>query len=169
MKRGFGIIEVLVAALVLGFLIVGLNIMQKGNRESVLRVRARDGANVVAQDVIDSISALGSASVRIPAPNDPPLECDKTAPVGSAKRSLCKERSFDGAAGDVKVDYRVTVEVKEVEEVEEKTDFVKAVEVSGDPFKDIKVKHDVAKQIDVTVKWDFKSSEQSINISSVIR
>ncbi len=164
MKRGFGLIEVLVAAVVLGFLLVGLNTMQKGNRESILRVRARDVANVVAQDVIDSISALGSASV----PNA--LWACKDADAEKLEPSLCRTRDFKGATGNVTVPYSVTVEVKQDEEdiqtVNEETTFVKLVE---DPDDKINVKHNLSKQIDVKVEWDFKNSKQSINMSSIIR
>ncbi|MCL2102153.1 MAG: hypothetical protein FWH22_10635, partial [Fibromonadales bacterium] len=64
MKKGFGIIEVVAAAVVLAFLLVGLNIMQKGNREAVLRIRARDAAQIVAQDFLDSLNRLGVSSVN---------------------------------------------------------------------------------------------------------
>jgi len=59
MKNGFGLLEVLISAVVLGFLIVGLNKLQMGNREMVLRVRARDVAQIVAQNFIDSLNTLG--------------------------------------------------------------------------------------------------------------
>ena len=54
LKRGFGIVEVLVAAAVLGFLYVAVLNLQSGNRESLLRIRGRDGATEVAQNIIDS-------------------------------------------------------------------------------------------------------------------
>ncbi len=167
LKHGFGLIEVLIAAVVLGFLLVGLNITQKGNRESIIRVRARDAANVVAQDVIDSISALGSASV----PNIS-WSC-KEATGMTTEPSLCRKRDFTGTAGNVTVPYSVTVEVKqdpEFQAVNEETFFVEVIknQASAD-FKNINVKHNIAKQMDVTVEWDFKNSKQSINVSSIIR
>ena len=57
-KSGFGIVEVLVAAAVLGFLYVALLNLQGGNHDALLRIRGRDGATEVAQNLIDSLGAL---------------------------------------------------------------------------------------------------------------
>ena len=178
MKRGFGLMEVLVAAVVLGFLLVGLNTMQKGNRESVLRIRARDAASAVAQEVIDSISALGSARVAVTtAPRKCPEPFDET-------HDLCRKRIFTGSASrqlkdtmNVTTQYSVTVEVKQDNSaaednpqiVNEETEFVKAIKGTSDPFNSIGVEHSIAKQVDVTVEWKFKNSLQSINLSSIVR
>ena len=62
-KRGFGIVEVLIAAAVLGFLYTALLNLQSGNRDALLRIRGRDGATEVAQSLIDSLGALGVASL----------------------------------------------------------------------------------------------------------
>jgi type II secretory pathway pseudopilin PulG len=67
--------EVLVATAVLGFLLAGLMILQRGNRDSLLRIRARDGANIVAQQAIDSLASLGIASV--PATAGTPITFEK--------------------------------------------------------------------------------------------
>jgi prepilin-type N-terminal cleavage/methylation domain-containing protein len=153
MKRGFGLLEVLVAAVVLAFLLVGLNLLQKGNRESILRVRARDGANEVAQDIIDSISALGSASVKAGT-------CDVNGT--DDERALCRERTF---TGNVTVLYSVTVDVKApLQVVNEETDFIKAGGGNG-----LTVEHKLSKQVDVTVKWKFKNSNPSIEVSALVR
>ena len=61
-KRGFGIMEVMVAALVLGLLYAAICQLQKGNRDALLRIRGRDGATEVAQNVIDDLSSKGLAS-----------------------------------------------------------------------------------------------------------
>jgi prepilin-type N-terminal cleavage/methylation domain-containing protein len=156
-KSGFGLMEVLVASVVLAFLLVGLNIMQKGNRESVLRIRARDGANIVAQNVIDSISALGPASVGLGVRG-----CENN------HADLCREHEFAGMVGS-KVLYSVTVEVKEADRLQEETEFMEQIKSTNDNFNSINADHIVAKQVDVTVKWNFKSSEQSINVSSIVR
>jgi prepilin-type N-terminal cleavage/methylation domain-containing protein len=152
MKKGFGLLEVLVSAVVLGFLLVGLNLLQKGNRESVLRVRVRDGASTVAQDIIDSISAIGSASLK-----------DGTS-------SLLKERVFTGSnTGDIHVTYDVTLIVKEGDgpaAVNDQTDYIKSLG-SGDNMLD--VKHRIAKQVEVKVAWKFKNSDQSIIVSSLVK
>ena len=60
-KSGFGIVEVLIAAAVLGFLYMALLNLQSGNREALLRIRGRDGATEVAQNLIDSLGSLGIA------------------------------------------------------------------------------------------------------------
>ena len=52
-KKGFGITEVLISAMVLGLLYMAILHMQTGNREALLRIRGRDGAIEVAQQVID--------------------------------------------------------------------------------------------------------------------
>jgi len=168
LKRGFGLLEVLAAAVVLAFLLVGLSLLQKGNRESILRIRARDAANVVAQDIIDSISALGSASVP-----DNSWSCEG-ANETSEEPSLCRERIFTGSTSrkmadtmGVKVLYSALVEVKAADElqvVDEKTDFMIAGGGSG-----LDVGHRLSKQVDVTVNWKFKNSDQSINVSAVVR
>ena len=69
-KKGFGITEVLISAVVLGLLYMAVLHMQTGNREALLRIRGRDGAIEVAQQVIDSLNRIGLAS--IPDPSVPP-------------------------------------------------------------------------------------------------
>jgi Tfp pilus assembly protein PilV len=157
MKKGFGLLEVLIAAVVLGFLIIGLNRLQLGNREAVLRVRARDAANVIAQDIIDSYSAIGSASVEVGErwcnPDDEKL------------KDLCITRFFN----DTKVEYSAKVIVTADEQNQkagiEETDFIRSLSSSSGQS----VSHQFAKQVDITVEWKFKDSPQSINVSSVIR
>jgi len=144
-KKGFGLLEVLLASVVLGFLLVGLNTLQKGNRESILRVRARDTANAIAQDVIDSISALGSAGV-------------------TDGERLGDERIFKGDNNiEAKIVYNVKFAVQDADEqkTEAKTAYSEAAGII--------VTHQFAKKIDVTVNWEFKNTTQSINVSSVIR
>ncbi len=154
MKRGFGLIEVLVAAVVLGFLFIGLNALQKGNRESILRVRARDVANVIAQDVIDSMSALGSASVAV------------------GEINLHRTHIFTGSV-NAKVPYSIKVVVMDedpdlLQVVNDETDFMKA-QGAGIGNNELSVRHRLSKQVDVTVNWEFKRSLQSINVSAIVR
>lgn len=166
MKKGFGLIEVLVAAVVLGFLIVGLTRLQIGNRESILRVRARDAANVIAQEVIDSLSSLGFASVKLEK-----RECRND----EATKDLCRLRIFKGETGDITMNYKVTVEITEDQSQKVgsssesgymTSDYIKATASNSDA---IKVERLFAKRAEVTVSWDFKKSTQSINMSTVIR
>jgi len=142
-RKGFGLIEVLFAAVVLGFLIVGLTRLQMGNREGILRIRARDAANAIAQEIIDSLAARGPASVP-------------------ASGEDVRKRFFEGAAGNIEVPFTIKF-TAQPEIVEETTEFSKGNSA-------INLKHQLAKQIDITVSWEFKkNSTQSINMSTVIR
>jgi Tfp pilus assembly protein PilV len=160
-KKGFGLMEVLIAAVVLGFLVIGLNKLQLGNREGVLRVRARDAANTIAQDIIDSISRIGSASLKIE-------KRDGVCPPPNDKRDLCRQRTFEGEAGSIPVNYWIIVDVKEGanKSVNNQTEYTKNTSSTTNK---LSVTHQIAKQIDVTVKWKFKDSDQSINVSSLIK
>jgi prepilin-type N-terminal cleavage/methylation domain-containing protein len=171
MKRGFGLLEVLVAAVVLAFLLVGLNLLQKGNRESILRVRARDAANEVAQDVIDSISAIGSASVAIAT-----RECPE---IFDENHDLCRKRAFTGSVSrqlkdtmNIEMPYWVKVDVKPenpLQVAENQTDYLKAQALNLGGTGQLDARHLFAKQVDVTVKWKFKNSNQSIEVSALVR
>jgi len=168
-RKGFGLLEVIAAAVVFAFMFIGLNILQKGNREGVLRVRARDAANVIAQDVIDSISALGFASIKT-------VKRPGKCPAPDNDKDLCRTREFEGETGIVKVDYAITVDVTEdaSQEVGNKddrsnyltSDYIVATSSNSNA---IKVERFFAKRVEVTVNWEFKKSPQSINVSAVIR
>ena len=62
-KKGFGIVEILVAAAVLGFMYMAILNLQGGNHDALLRIRGRDGAIEVAQQVLDSLKSVGIASI----------------------------------------------------------------------------------------------------------
>ena len=159
MKKGIGILEVLIAALVLGFLIVGLTGLQKGNRESVLRIRARDVAQVVATDIIDSLKRTGLNAL-------PPFSSDEPIEIPS----FTVERFFDGATGKTSIIYSVNIRVRkdDILTSEEETGFIRAKK-KADPATANELAYDFAKKIDVTVEWDFKKSPQSIQMSEVIK
>jgi len=151
MKKGFGLIEVLFAAVVLGFLVVGLTRLQLGNREGILRIRARDVANTIAQDVMDSISTMGLAAK---------IESKKLEP---------RIRKFSSdVAGNTEMEYDVEFEVKNVVNTEA-TEAIAETELTKSAGASISLNHEVARQIDVTVSWIFKKTPQSISVSSVIR
>ena len=136
---GFGIVEVLISAVVLGFLYLALLHMQVGNCESLLRIRGRDGAVEVAQNIIDSLKTVGVASI-----------------ASFTKDDIVK--SWDrGPGGKSSLTYRADVTVGAVSE--------SASSVSNYET----VSHVYAKQVDVKVSWNFKGSEQSVNVSSVVR
>jgi len=152
MKKGFGLLEVLVAALVLGFLVVGLNRLQLGNREGVLRVRARDAANFVAQHVLDSLGAVGINSIKAESQYD----------CGGNTLVYCDtayKYNFKGKGGiDTDIKYKVEVVLLADSTQTEKTNF----EPSG-------ITTSYAKSLEATVSWKFKQSDQSIKMAKVVR
>lgn len=149
-RKGFGITEVLVSAVVLGLLYMAILHMQTGNREAVLRIRGRDGAIEVAQQVLDSLNRIGIASIS----SDPTASTSYTLPVIS--RSW--ERGNKVGGGHATIKYTPTVTVSP-------TNDYKATNSSNYET----VSHVYAKQVNVEVSWQFKGSTQSINVSSVIR
>jgi len=150
MKKGFGLLEVLAAAVVLGFLLVGLNTLQLGNREAILRIRARDAASDIAQEVIDSIR--GSASVAFGERN-----CEE------GDEDLCRSRTFKNATVDYKIKVKIDTTAAQRSEIET-TGYAR----NDNPDR-VKVEYQFAKQIDVTVKWLHRNTPQSINVSAVVR
>ena len=150
-KRGFGIVEVLVAAAVLGFLYMAVLNLQGSNRDALLRIRSRDGATEVAQNIIDSLGALGVARLS-------------DASVGaSGKISIPNiERVWKGQPGaidhDMKVVYNAEVTVShDADYMSNNTTMLQSVQ------------HVYAKRLDVKVSWRFKNSTQSITVSGVVR
>jgi type II secretory pathway pseudopilin PulG len=149
-KKGFGITEVLISALVLGFLYLALLHMQVGNREALLRIRSRDGAVEVAQQVLDSLNRIG-------------LESIQSDPVATTSFELEKiyrswERGTKVGGGKSTIEYTPTVTVSPT------NDYLATSESNYET-----VNHVYAKQVNVQVSWKFKGSTQSINVSSVIR
>lgn len=147
-KAGIGIAEVLVASVILGFMVMALNHLQSSNRDSVIRIRSRDGAIAVSQQVMDSLSALGVASLH----GD-----DNTNRI-----VLHKELSWTGTPGIVettsKVNYTVIVNIAPDETYQN-------VEIS----KHDTTRHVYAKRLDVTVAWSYKGFSHSINTSGIVR
>jgi len=147
-RKGFGIVEVLVSAIVLGFLYLALLNLQVGNRKALLRIRGRDAAVEVAQQVLDSLQANGVTA--LPAANEgKPVVVD----------GLDYERTWERRQGDKSyIVYKTQIKVlPDVEYVtEDKTDLDTISQV-------------YAKNVVVTVSWPFNGSTQSIDISGVIR
>ena len=171
-KRGFGIVEVLIAAAVLGFLYTALLNLQSGNRDA-LRIRGRDGATEVAQSLIDSLGALGVASltdeklIEYPSGTGTYMLAKKNK---SAPDTVVVERKWTGQPGLVEhtmsVQYRAVVTVSQDEAYMAKTS---SLLLGVDS-----VKHVYAKRLDVKVSWCFKcvdpkNPNQSITVSGVIR
>ena len=138
---GFGIVEVLISAAVLGFLYLALLHMQVGNREALLRIRGRDGAVEVAQNIIDSLKTVGVASITSFSKNDIVKSWDR------------------GTGGKSSVTYSADVTVGAADEYKATTSSIY----------DANIEHVYAKQVDVKVSWNFKGSVQSVNVSSVVR
>lgn len=160
-KQGFGIVEVLIAAAVLGFLYVALLNLQGGNREALLRIRGRDGATEVAQNIIDSLGALGIAN----------LTDDKLKNGAGVIQPIVIDpiqRSWEGQPGvlsnKMTVNYRAEVTVSPDAEYMAKTGSMFLTASAADSLA-----HVYAKRLDVKVSWQFKNSTQSITVSGVIR
>lgn len=160
-KKGFGITEVLISAVVLGLLYMAILHMQTGNREALLRIRGRDGAIEVAQQVLDSLNRIGIAS--IPDPTSGTANADSVDDAGNyiwkwspIKRSWDRGEKVGG--GQSTIDYSPVVTIMPT------TDYTATNESNLEL-----VSHVYAKQVNVEVSWQFKGSTQSINMSSIIR
>jgi type II secretory pathway pseudopilin PulG len=164
-KSGFGITEALVAAAVLGFLYVAVLNLQGSNRDALLRIRGRDGATEVAQQIIDSLNTVGIANLA----DDMLASCGNgclTLPKkGGGTDSLKYLRVWKGQPGAIETDMRVeyTAGVKispDAEYMSRKTSLLLGEDT---------IKHVYAKRLDVTVTWKFKGTPHSITVSGVIR
>ena len=148
-KKGFGIVEILVAAAVLGFMYMAILNMQGGNHDALLRIRGRDGAVDVAQQVLDSLKAIGIAS--IPSCSNPAQ--DTTYNVQDIDRKWAR-----GLGDSATVTYHPEVTVSATNSY-----------TSQDVSQFETIQHIYAKQVKVKVSWNFKGSTQSIEVSSVLR
>jgi len=148
-KKGFGIVEILVAAAVLGFMYMAILNMQGGNHDALLRIRGRDGAVDVAQQVLDSLKAIGIAS--IPSSSNP--DNDTTYSVQDINRKWAR-----GLGDSATVTYHPEVTVSATQNY-----------TSRDSSQFETIRHIYAKQVKVKVSWNFKGSTQSIEVSSIIR
>ena len=156
-KRGFGIVEVLVAAAVLGFLYMAVLNLQGSNHDSLLRIRGRDGATEVAQNIIDSLGALGLANLtdnKLPTGDD-----------GSVDYKIVLEpitRTWEAQPGAVS--NTITVVYNAEVTVSPDSDYMASMGSLLDT-----AKHVYAKRLDVKVSWQFKNTTQSITVSGVVR
>lgn len=158
-KSGFGIVEVLIAAAVLGFLYMAVLNLQSGNRDALLRIRGRDGATEVAQGIIDSLGALGLASL-----SDEKIGTGSDGKLNPIVINDIK-REWKGQPGTVTNTMTVLYDA----EVTVSPDADYMAKSSSMLLKTDSVKHVYAKRLDVKVSWQFKSSIQSITVSGVIR
>lgn len=173
-KRGFGIVEVLIAAVVLGFLYMAVLNLQSGNRDALLRIRGRDGATEVAQNLIDSLGALGIANLsdeKLIANGEGGLTLAKTVSGESKPDTIKVTRKWEGQPGIVQ--NTMTVEYKAVVTVSPNADYQSnnTTQFTQNATEDSEknISHVYAKRLDVKVSWNFKNSIQSITVSGVIR
>ena len=147
-KSGFGIIEIMVSIVVLGFLYVALGKLQVNNVESFKRIRDRDGAVEVAQQVLDELKAKGAAALPSSSTEETVFTLDTIV-----------RRWQLGSDGETVVPYVPTVTVLPTQNFTAE---------SGSNYQ--AVEHVYAKQVTISVQWSFKgSSNQSIKISGVVR
>ncbi|MBO7413319.1 MAG: type II secretion system protein [Fibrobacter sp.] len=148
-RKGFGIIEVLVSITVLGFLYLALMNLQLGNRQSLLRIRGRDAAVEVAQQVLDSLQSIGAASIVSDSVSDITFK-------GLDYRRKWARSNIPGDSMSVVYSTELTVKPDSMYHSKDTTKFAT-------------VEHVYAKNVSVKVSWPFKGSIQSISISGVIR
>ena len=149
-KKGFGIMEVLLSAFILGLLYMAILHMQTGNRETLIRIRGRDGAVEVAQQVLDSLNRVGISSIPSKIDGDTSFVMDRIV------RSW--DRGSKVGGGHSSIEYTPTVTVSPTNDY---------VAESASNYES--VSHVYAKQVNVKVSWNFKGSTQSIDMSAVIR
>jgi len=147
MKKGFGIVEVMVSIVVLGFMYVALSKLQGGNHDAFIRIRGRDGAVEVAQQVLDSLKSMGATAIVSKANADTTIYWNKIS------------RSWDRGLGG-----KATIEYEPIIKVSPSNEYVAESKSSYGT-----INHVYAKQVNVTISWKFKGSTQSINVSEVVR
>ena len=113
----------------------------------MLRIRGRDGAVEVAQQVLDSLKSVGIASIPSKSAEDTTFE------VHDINRKWAR-----GLGDSATVTYTPTVTVSATQHY-----------TSEGTTQYENVSHVYAKQVKVKVSWNFKGSTQSIEVSSVIR
>lgn len=174
-KCGFGIVEVLIAAAVLGFLYMAILNLQSGNRDALLRIRGRDGATEVAQNLIDSLGTLGIARLTDENLVSCGTGCLTLAKIGEdgtkIPDTIVVSRKWEGQPGIVP--NTMTVEYKAVVTVSPNANYLSSNTTqysdNASETSEQTISHVYAKRLDVKVNWRFKQSTQSITVSGVIR
>jgi len=166
-KSGFGLMEVMAAAVVLGFLLVGLSVLQKGNRESVLRVRARDAANIIAQHVLDSLGSIGKHSLVADANG---FIVNKTYIYNfEGKPQLDKNTS------GISIEVPYTVKVKfaaNSSDADRRAEDITYFTIANRQNANIPGANEInqfTESLEATVSWPHKKTEQSIKVAKVVR
>lgn len=146
-KSGFGLVEVMVASLILGFLYLAILQMQVGMSSATLRIRGRDVAVEVAQEVLDDLKSKGASAL-----NSKDTE-STIIPMDTVERQV--ERGI-GKGAVIKYVPEVTVF---------KT---RPYESTNNSLLDT-VDHVYAKHVNVKVSWKFHGSDLSVNVPGVIQ
>ena len=181
-KRGIGILEVMVAALVLGILYAAVSNLQKGNREALLRIRGRDGATEIAQNIIDELSSQGLArfaDANLIACGGGVSNCYTLAKEENGQLvadHISVTKTWEGQPGlqdnTMSIDYTVDVKFSGDNDYKGQAGSLllthDLTKNCGDPGISC-ISHVYAKRVEVTVSWLFKNSRQSISVSGVIR
>jgi type II secretory pathway pseudopilin PulG len=157
-RKGFGIVEVLVSAAVLGFLYLAVMQLQLGNRQTLQRIRGRDGAVEVAQLVLDSLQAVGAAAIESARDDETIAKMPDYDGNPDYVRTWerCNNQNQDCVVSEVKYFTKITV-------------MPDNIYFSKDTSLIDSVKHVYAKNVKVDVSWRFKGSIQSVSVSGVIR
>lgn len=184
-KRGIGIMEIVVASMVLGILYVAVSNLQKGNREALLRIRGRDGATMVAQDIIAEYDANGLASFTDAHMIDNGdgtwsfATKDEAGNLHAEQRSITK--TWEAQPGIVQNEMSITYTVESKFSGDDDYKVMTGSKLLGEDCTlagNKCVSHVFAKQVEVIVSWCFKCKNdaegnpipnQSISVSGVIR
>ena len=59
LQAGFGIVEALVSAIILGFIMMAVVQLQVNNRKFMVKTRQRDEATLIARELLDSLQYQG--------------------------------------------------------------------------------------------------------------
>lgn len=63
-RAGFGLVEVLASMIIMALMFSAVNLLQKNNYNTALRLQTRNEATQIAQNVLSGLQAVGVNSVR---------------------------------------------------------------------------------------------------------
>lgn len=171
-RKGFGIVEVLISAVVLGFLYLALMDLQLGNRRALLRIRGRDAAVEVAQLVLDSLQSVGASGIVAKFGSDTTFKGpDYVRTWDGQGAKVQRVSSSDGSTPSTTVSYN-----SKASKIQSRLVYNTEIKVKPDVAYVAKNKTGLdtisqvyAKNVVVKVSWPFNGSTQSVEISGVIR
>ncbi len=139
-KAGFGLVEALVAMVILALLFTGVMVMNYSNHRAALRIATRNQAIQVGQRVLDSLQVLGLVMVNN----------DSGEIVGDTLRTL---------KGSFCYRYRWRADVDTM------LTTVGSEELGPEKLKSTSVR---AKKVDLQVRWTLDNHENTISLSTVV-